>query len=273
MTPPFFNNLTKSVNNILSDDYSLKRTLKVKHTTAPHKVGFTVEDEYKKGAISGKWTVKWAHPASGFSLDKVTMKADGTYAVESSITGLAPGLKLTSATDNDLKGVLGAEYTGANYASKASVDLAFSTVSASATFDVQGVNAGGSISYKLPGEKPPSVKDYNVGVSYGAKKWFGALSTADQMKTYKLSASYTPTKDVTGALVASATPEKNSQVVTAGVLFSCNPKTTMRAKVDSAGEIHGVVSQKCTSTMTVALTGAVNVKSMDPKFGIACTLG
>jgi hypothetical protein len=56
--------------DILEDDYGLKKTFKVKHST-PHGVGFTVENEHKKGAISGKISAKYAYKPWGLNFDKV----------------------------------------------------------------------------------------------------------------------------------------------------------------------------------------------------------
>jgi hypothetical protein len=89
-------------------------------------------------------------------------------------------------------------------------------------------------SYKLPGDKPAAVKDYNVGLTYGQRGWITALTTSDKMSTFNLSAAYAPSSNVTGVAVAAVTPEKNTQLVTVGLKYACNPNTTMRAKVSLA---------------------------------------
>jgi hypothetical protein len=88
-------------------------------------------------------------------------------AVEGSLSGLTPGLKLTGKVDDSLKGDIGAEYTTSPLAGKLEVDLEVTTLKASATTAYQGIIAGGMLSYNLPGDKPQSVGDYNVGLSYG----------------------------------------------------------------------------------------------------------
>jgi hypothetical protein len=81
--------------DLLTDDYGLKRTLKVKHTT-PQGVTFTVENEHKKGTVVGKITGKYVHKESGFALDKITLSPDGSKNVECALVNLADGLKLTA---------------------------------------------------------------------------------------------------------------------------------------------------------------------------------
>ena len=53
------------------------------------------------------------------------------------------------------------------------------------------------------------------------------------MSTFNLSAAYAPSSNVTGVAVAAVTPEKNTQLVTVGLKYACNPNTTMRAKVSA----------------------------------------
>eukprot|EP00953_Heterococcus_sp_UTEX-ZZ885_P021138 11802-Heterococcus_DN1.PRE.2 len=87
--------LCAAATDLLTDDYGLKRTLKVKHTT-PQGVTFTVENEHKKGTVVGKITGKYVHKESGFALDKITLAPDGSKAVECALVNLADGLRLTA---------------------------------------------------------------------------------------------------------------------------------------------------------------------------------
>jgi hypothetical protein len=92
--------LCAAATDLLTDDYGLKRTLKVKHTT-PQGVTFTVENEHKKGTVVGKITGKYVHKESGFALDKITLAPDGSKAVECALVNLADGLRLTAKVSTD----------------------------------------------------------------------------------------------------------------------------------------------------------------------------
>ncbi|CAM9908605.1 unnamed protein product, partial [Ectocarpus fasciculatus] len=61
--------------DILSDDYSLKRTLKMKHTT-PHGVTVTAKSEHNKG-VNGALEAKFFHAKSGVSIDKAKVRERG----------------------------------------------------------------------------------------------------------------------------------------------------------------------------------------------------
>lgn len=271
-SPPFYKDLSKVVTDLLSDDFSLKRTVKVKHCT-PNAVDFTIENEQKKGVVAGKVAVKYAHKPSGFSLDKFTLKQDGGKEVEASLAGLAPGLKLTAKVDDAIKGDVGAEYVYKNFALKTDMDVDMSEMTSSATVAYEGVYAGGILSYKLPGDKPASVKDYNAGLSYGGRGWLTSLTTSNKMATYNMSACYTPAYNVTAAVLASVTPESNVQSVTVGVKYVCNPRTTLKAKATSDGIVHGSFQHTAAKSVKVGMATEVNAKDMQPKFGFNCTLG
>ncbi|CAM9242337.1 unnamed protein product, partial [Sphacelaria rigidula] len=56
---------------ILNDDYSLKRSLKVKHTT-PHGLSVTTKNEHKKG-VSAAIEAKYFAPQAQISIDKLSV--------------------------------------------------------------------------------------------------------------------------------------------------------------------------------------------------------
>ncbi|CAN0446242.1 unnamed protein product, partial [Discosporangium mesarthrocarpum] len=56
---------------IQEDDYSLKRTLKIKHST-PHGLSVTTKNEHKTGVV-GTLEAKYAHKPSGVTVDKFTV--------------------------------------------------------------------------------------------------------------------------------------------------------------------------------------------------------
>lgn len=45
----------------------------------------------------------------------------------------------------------------------------------------------------------------------------------------------------------------------AGVKYQCNPKTTIRAKVNSAGVMHACAVNKCCDKVAVTVTAAVRI--------------
>eukprot|EP00611_Tribonema_gayanum_P006211 TRINITY_DN1549_c0_g1_i5.p1 TRINITY_DN1549_c0_g1~~TRINITY_DN1549_c0_g1_i5.p1 ORF type:complete len:308 (-),score=121.43 TRINITY_DN1549_c0_g1_i5:595-1419(-) len=271
--PPFYKDLTKAVSDLLTDDYSLKNTLKLKHTT-PHKVAFTAENEHKGASgVAGKLQLKYAHKPSGFSLDKVVLGPDGGTSVECSLAGVAEGLKLTAKINDAIKGDVGTEFVGARMALKTEVNTELTKITSSATAAYDGVNAGGIVIAKLPGDKPAALSDYNAGLSYGGTGWFTAITTSNKMATYNVSASYAPAANLTTAVLASTTPESGAQTLTVGFKYQCNPATVLRAKMTSEGMVHAAMQNKCCEGVSVGVATEMNTKDMQPKFGFNCTLG
>jgi hypothetical protein len=95
-------------------------------------------------------------------------------------------------------------------------------------------------------------------LSPGGKNYFASLTTGDMLKTFKVTASYSPMTDLTFAMLATANPEKTTQSLTVGTMYKCNPKTVMRTKVTSAGLISAAVSNQCAPKMTVTVGGEVS---------------
>ena len=61
-----------SLADILFDDYSLKRTLKMKHTT-PDGLAVTSKSEHNKGVSSGL-EAKFFHEKSGITIDRAKVR-------------------------------------------------------------------------------------------------------------------------------------------------------------------------------------------------------
>lgn len=73
-TPPPYSSLLCMVStDILMDDYSLKRTLKMKHTT-PHGLSVTSKSEHNKG-VAAALEAKYFHTPSGVMIDKAKVKS------------------------------------------------------------------------------------------------------------------------------------------------------------------------------------------------------
>lgn len=86
MGAPVFADIGKGPADVIGDDYTTKKLLKVK--CAPKSMegpAFTIEDEVKGGAVEGKLTVKYVEPTTGITFDKLTLKGS-TYGVEASKT-------------------------------------------------------------------------------------------------------------------------------------------------------------------------------------------
>ncbi|CAM9936189.1 unnamed protein product, partial [Laminaria digitata] len=95
--------------DILNDDYSLKRTLKMKHTT-PAGLTVTSKSEHQKG-VNGALEAKFFHAKSGVMFDKAKLNPDGSMALEASRKDIAKDVKLSAKVSDMLKGEMSLEHT------------------------------------------------------------------------------------------------------------------------------------------------------------------
>jgi len=276
MSIPLYKDFNKNALDILDEDYDFKYFLKVK-SKAPNGVTLTTTTDLNCGAgkcsVGGKVSAKWAHE-SGFTLDKLEVKNNGSVVVETSLNGVAPGLKFEFKGDDSNKGDLGAVYKTQQYTAAAEVDVAeFSSAKASVLAGSGPYNGGASASVSL-GDKV-DVKSFDVAASYAvASQYFAGLSVTNNFSKYAFSFAYFGGSNYTLAGVFGFTPEKSATSLTLGGIYKCNPKTNVKAKINSEGTVALSVKQFLASDASV--TAAVEVPTKDfssYKFGLTASLG
>mmetsp|Transcript_21973 Transcript_21973/g.32031 ORF Transcript_21973/g.32031 Transcript_21973/m.32031 type:complete len:277 (-) Transcript_21973:188-1018(-) len=276
MSLPLFKDFNKVALDILDEDFDYKYTLKVK-SKAPKGVGLTTTTDYTcnggKASLGGKVSLKWAHP-SGFAIDKLEMKNSGNVVVETSLTGVAPGLKFEFKGDDSNKGDLGAIYKHDLATAAVEFDVAeFSSIKGSVLAG-QGPFAGGASASVSLGDKV-DVKSMDFCGSYSvAKEMFAGLHVTNKFKNYALSLAYLAGGKYSLAGVFNFAPEKSTTSLRIGGSYKCNPDTTIKGKVDCNGKVAVSVKQMLSSNCSV--NTSVEVPSSDLsayKLGVAATLG
>jgi hypothetical protein len=275
MSLPVFADLDKSVQDLFKDDFDLKYALKVK-AAAPYRVNVTQNTDFTskggKTSLNGKVSAKWAHE-SGFTLDKLEIKNDGSLVTESSLSKVYPGLKLEFKGDDSFKGDLGATYKCSAATVTSVVDLVeFSSVKASALGHVGPARAGGAIELKT-GDKA-EIKTMDVGLSYSLDDAFFALKTSNKFANYNASVSYKIQNKYTLGGLFSFSPEKSTFSGSLACGWSCCPNTNIKVKGNCDGVVAASLKQSLSKTCTV--TGATELDIHDPaafKIGLTATLG
>lgn len=275
MSLPLYADFDKSVQDLFKDDFDLKYALKVK-AAAPYRVNVTQTTDFAskggKTSLNGKVSAKWAHE-SGFTLDKLEIKNDGSLITESSLSKVYPGLKLEFKGDDSFKGDLGAIFKCSAATVAAEVDLVeFSSLKASAVTHVGPARAGGAIELKT-GDKA-EIKTMDVGVSYSLEDAFVAVKTSNKFAKYNASASYKLQNKYTLGGLFSFSPEKSAVTGAAAVTWACCPNTNLKVKADLDGVVSASVKQSLSKTCTVV--GATQLDIHDPgafKVGVTATLG
>mmetsp|Transcript_24339 Transcript_24339/g.24946 ORF Transcript_24339/g.24946 Transcript_24339/m.24946 type:complete len:277 (-) Transcript_24339:211-1041(-) len=276
MSLPLYKDFNKVVTDLLNDDYDFKHFLKVK-TKAPQGVTLTTTTELNsnggKVSVGGKVSAKWAHE-SGFALDKLEVKNNGSVVVETSLTGVAPGLKFEFKGDDSNKGDLGVVYKQQQYTAAAEVDVAeFSAAKASVLAGTGPYTGGASATVSL-GDKV-DFKSFDVAGSYSvSQKYFAGLSVTDKFSKYGLSLAYFGGGAYTLAGLFDFKPETSAKLLTFGGAYKCNPNTNIKAKVNSNGIVSASVKQSLSTDASVTFATEIPTNDFSAyKFGITASLG
>jgi len=276
MSLPVYKDFNKCALEIINDDFDYKYNLKVK-AAAPHGLGVTVATDYLpkggKASLLGKITGKWAHE-SGFAVDKLEMKSDGSLLTETSLTGVAPGLKFDFKGDDSSRGDISATYKHPNATATVELDVVeFSKISASILGGNGVFNAGVSAAAKL-GDKA-ELTGIDAAASYKVNsQLFAGINTTKKFSQYNVSLKYAHCNKATLAGLFTYQPDTSASSVTLGAAYKCCPSTTIKGKVNTDGVISLSVKQTCPSKCVVV--GAVEADSRDfsqVKLGATVTLG
>jgi hypothetical protein len=275
MSLPVFADFDKTTQDIFSENYKFKKTLKMK-SSCKHGLNTTVEVEHKCDSTSQSMngSVSFKFKKDRFSLDKLKMAANGTISAETSLTGLAPGLTLSFEGDSKENGTLGVEYNHDMVTLDASVDAVnFQTASVSALFGVQDVQVGGEVECNLPkGETSFGLSNYAFGLCYSRPNFFVGLRSAN-LKDHSLAGHYNVNNDTTVGLLGECSGNGSDYSVTLGTSHKYDCDCTIFGKVNSDAILSLAVNRHlCCKNIQGNLSGEVNLK--DPsqrKWGLGLT--
>ena len=276
----FFSPLSQIISQIravrfadfLKDDYTQKYTAKVK--TKAGAVGVTSETERKGGSLLSKMAFKWAGP-SGFSLDKLQMKPDGSHVMETSLKGVYPGVKFTFEGDDNSKGQLGAEVVKGGVSLTANMDvIELKEMSGSLCATKGDVSFGGSAKYDISGS---SIADYSLGTSYSKGPIFASITTK-KFDEANLGILYKVSSDLSVGTKTSHSMSSPLGSIECGLAYNA-PLGVVKCKADSKGTLSAVlvkdIAKKVTVTPTVTFSKGKGGGSMvsSPTFGFGVVMG
>lgn len=268
----FYKDLNKVARDILMDDYSLKRTLKMKHTT-PEGLSVTSKTEHNK-EVGAALEAKFFHARSGIMLDKAKLNPDGSMGIEASMKGVAKDVRVLAKVNDVLKGEMSVEVTKPKMSSTATVDIEGAWVRASSCVAVgPSLLVGGDVRSTLGGDKQPALKAYSIGAATGGSRWGASLTCTNMLQTYNASGYYLLQPNMIASVLATTTPEKSEHSFQGGLKYQLKPETTLRAKINSWGVASACVVQQCGRKVSVTATGQVSKADTVPKFGLTCALG
>jgi len=269
MSYVIFADIDKPINDMFEDDFDLKCSLKVK---TPGPWGSTVTTNTtlncKDKSTGTKVSLKYPH-ASGFTLDKLEITNDGYMVTETSLTGLAKGLKLEfKGNDQKSKGDVSATYTHPHVTLTGELDvLGMSQIKVTANSGNGPVNVGASTVLKLASGTPEKI---NLAVGYTAPKFYGVAKVAE-FKDFSGLVSYS----VNDKLSVAAKVNHGEKGVSgaAAAIYACCPNNIVRVKAGTCGSITASLKRSYEKKFNVVVAAGTNTTFNDFKWGVNATLG
>lgn len=228
----------------------------------------TQYDPSKDIKLITKLSAKWAHP-SGFTLEKLEVGSNGAVTTETSLIGVAPGLKFEFKGNDSNKGDLSFKYSLPVATITGDLDaLNFAKTSASVVAGLKDINAGVSASFNIA---KTSLETVDAGIAYRIPTLLSAyIGSSKTFSQFTAMASYTASEEIT---VAGQADYAKSFSGVLGVLYKCNPATTLKLKASNSGVLSASVKQAIDKKCSVVGSAEIPADFSSVKFGVNATLG
>lgn len=277
---PTFKDFDEAPAKLLDDDFDAKYSLKVKSTgpwgsTLTQTTTFKESKDGKGGCCNctlvPKLAVKYAH-SSGFSVEKFEVTDTAKATVETSLTGVAPGLKMEFKGNDSDKADLSFQYKNARMTLTGDVDIYnFKSAKASVSTGHGDISVGADTNVKMDKMAVQS-STFGLGVGYKMPNISVAVRANNNFGNYGARWAYNGIKGVNVAGDVTYDKEPNASVVAS---HKCNPDTTLKFKVatSNGGVVYGSCKQSFPNKFSVIGSAEVPVSLSSVKFGVNATLG
>jgi len=279
MTPPPPVDFSKSVNDLLSDDFGSKKGVKSKFKTAKVNGGpitFTSEATEKKGALVAAVSAKWEHKDSGFSLTKATLcPTNGIGKLDFKVAKLPLSGAEVEVKTEPSKSSGSVECTYSNDTIFAGLlvkadSLKYKSATMSTSMGYDGIQVGGQVSFT------DSLKDVWVGLGYATKQYFASIEAEKKMSSFTVKALAKPSGDL--SVACSATSDlKSPPAVGAAAAYKLNSDMTLKGKYSVTSDASKLDCAFNYSALSkVVLVGGVGIPmggTGGMSFGCGLTLG
>jgi len=266
-----YKDLSKSPSDLIGDDFDTKYSLKIK-SKGPENTTITTTTSLSDKTLTPKLALKWGG-VGGFALDKLEFTNKCALAVETSILGLADGLKLSFKGNDKDKADMSLVYKHDKATVNADMDiLNMKKVSASLLTGF-GSDIKGGVKADVAFDKDKaavSSTKVDFGLSYTVPSLFVSGHVNNNLSEYSGFFEYDASAKVKVAGKVNYSDKTDATLVTQ---YLCNPKTTLKVKVNTAGTIAASCKQDLPMKLSVTGVAEVPANFSNPKFGIGATLG
>lgn len=258
--PVKFDDISKTANEVLSDDYQTKGTcFKAKQKTSfdGAVVTTTVDVVGDKICTPSKMTWKLPTPfgCPAFAIDKLEMDKSGGYKLECSSDKVGiPKLKVEGKSDlvNFAKSKVGATYTGvkdAQFKFEATACNPEDCV-AEATYQTGDITLGTKFELKKLVEMSPP----DLGMRYASGPLFASLYAKKGLSVFTAHGFYKATPELKCAATFEQNTQKGNSNFSLGIGYAMQKGTLIKAKVQDGEYVHCTVKHDISKGFT-ALAG------------------
>jgi hypothetical protein len=271
MSYPVFKDFDKSPTDLINDDFDSKYTLKIKsagpaNTTVTTNTAFNCKDN----TLVPKLSAKWAH-GSGFTLEKFEVSPDCQMTVETSLVGVAPGLKIEFKGNDKDKADLSLSYKKPSATLTADLDIhSFSSAKASVSSGYGAFTGGANVDLKIAKSSIDSTT-CGLGVGYTQSGNFVGVRANKNLSSYTGLFEYTALPKIGVAGKVDYTGKETSAAM--AMSYQCNPDTIIKLKATSGGVLSTSVKQSFDKKFSVVGSAEVPSDFNTVKFGVNATLG
>jgi len=217
-------------------------------------------------------SLKWIHP-SGFTLEKLDVSSDCKLNVETSLNGVAPGLKLEFKGNDSNKADVSFNYSIPQATFTGEVDIHNLACAKATVLSGHGpFVAGAAAELKLA--KSAAISDqtvFHVGAGYAVPKLFVGARACNNFSNYSANFNYEATKEIW--LAGKVCYTSKDTVATLATVYKCCPNTTVKVKADTSGIFAASIKQLCDKKFSVVGSAEVPSTLTNIKFGLNATLG
>ena len=219
-----------------------------------------------------KVNLKWAHH-SGFSIDKLEVSSCEKVNIETSLTGVAEGLKFDFKGNDSSLGTVGAVFKHKLATVATELDISgFSFLKASAIGGSNGVSAGAAATFAL-GNKF-AVSDYSAALGWKNDSVFVGLKANNKLADFNTFVQYQAKPNLGVNAQIDVTPKASAHNVTVGVSYKCCENISTKAKFSSNGLINASLKKNFPNKLSVVGAVGVDVHKLEAyNFGVTATLG
>lgn len=282
MAPPSYDDISKTANDILNNDYCFNKKLKVKTKTA-NGVAITVENVLAASSVSGKLTTKFK-PFDGIQVNKFGVKTNGRVFVDATLDNALAGAEFTVKAEDGAgkapSGSLSMNYSADSFKVDTNLDFVKGpTLYAAGTFGYDGFVLGGEVKYNTEFDDSDSgakLEDYNGSLSYVGDDFTASLSTSSKASVYGVSIHHNVSSSTKVATQFDFNSADAGKVLTLGGITTVDSETKVQGKIDSNGIVSANWIQTVRPQVQVIASAQLDAKNFNGdshKFGLQLVLG